>query len=137
MMGEAAFSLWLTGGLWLWAMTREAANRCPHSGDNGCDLIGIEKLDVKTSRMRYGADPSRYHLLVRPEERHPGTLYVAAFVERVEPTASVLLAGWAMEDSLPSETAAPDLPWGGSFALPVSILNPLPPIKWCSLAFRS
>ena len=137
MLGEAAVSVWLTGSIWQWALTREAANRCPNIGDNGCDLIGLKNLDVKTSRMRHGAEPSRYHLLVRPRERHPEAWYVAAFVETLEETATVILTGWLRDQDLPQETAAPGLPWAGAHAVPVSSLKPLPPLTWISQGWQS
>lgn len=123
--GEAALSKWLTGTLDWYAETRDVRNAAPTLGDAGTDLLGAN-LDVKCSLMRASADPLRYRLLVRPDERHADTIYVLALVP---PTRDrVILVGWARDSDLPPAPAS-DGPFAGAYVLPAGTLFPLLPFR--------
>lgn len=105
-IGQAAYSLYEFGSLDPWLESRKIANQNPYAGDVGEDFPGL-MLDVKTSLMRYGTNPNRYRLAVRPQERHKDWVYVLAlvFAEKhagvsLNEKASVCLVGYAKDDDL-------------------------------------
>ena len=109
-----AASVVLTGspeGYW---KAREVANRNPHRGDGGVDIIGLNNVDIKGSMMRYSTDPLKYKLLVRQRERHDDWIYVLALIPKPidDPFDfddekffdSCFLVGWTNDKDLPEET---------------------------------
>jgi len=95
-----AGSVVLTGsprGYW---EARDKANKNPHQGDGGVDIIGLSNVDIKGSLMRYSPDPLRYRLLVRPRERHDGWIYVLGMVPEKRPYKCHLV-GWSYDKDLP------------------------------------
>jgi hypothetical protein len=104
---HAAGSLCLTGSIDAYVEAREEANRNPHLGDNGSDLLHLP-IDVKGSLMRGGPDPLDYRLLVRPRERHDKHFYVLALLTQPIETCTVRLVGWLRDEELPTmETGGP------------------------------
>ena len=77
----------------------EKANKNPHLGDGGVDIIGLPNVDIKGSMMRYSSDPSKYRLLVRSRERHKDWIYVLAMVPKQRPYKCHLV-GWAYDSDL-------------------------------------
>ena len=97
-----AGSMVLTGspdGYW---KAREIANKNPHKGDGGVDIVGLDNIDIKGSMMRYSSNPLKYKLLVRPKERHSGWIYVLAMVPKKRPYTAFVV-GWANDGDLPKE----------------------------------
>ncbi|HIB44356.1 MAG TPA: hypothetical protein EYO37_10450 [Nitrospina sp.] len=97
----------LTGSPQGYWQARDKANKNPHKGDGGVDIIGLSNVDIKGSMMRYSSDPLHYRLLVRPRERHDGWIYVLAMVPQKRPYKCHLV-GWAHDRDLP------DAPYNGS-----------------------
>lgn len=132
-LGQLALSKYLYGTTERYMISRYYQNKTPERGDGGSDLPGAN-LDVKTSVMRYGQDPIRYNLCVRPRERHAGWVYILALVPKAyENDRCVYLMGWCSDDQLPTTPAA-DGPLAGAFVLPASALVPLPPVRYNWLA---
>lgn len=128
-LGTIALHKYLYGTTERYIFSRHAQNRVPDQGDGGEDLPGAN-VDVKTSVMRYGQDPLKYNLCVRPRERHAGWVYVLALVPKdYECNRVVHLLGWQADEDLPSEPAAAG-PLAGAFVVPASDLHPLPPIQY-------
>ena len=130
--GEAALAIWLTGSDRAFRLTRRAADRAPYVGDGGSDLIELDLLDVKASLDRYpDRDLLDYHLVVRPEERHEGALYVLGIVTLDEQgeEAEVFLLGWLREADLPEEPDGRGT-FEGAYTVKGRDLNPLPPLRW-------
>ena len=101
-----AGSVVLTGSPQGYWKARDKANKNPHKGDGGVDIIGLSNVDIKGSLMRYSSDPLRYRLLVRPRERHEGWIYVLGMVpENPKPIGSspykCHLVGWSYDKDLP------------------------------------
>ena len=101
-----AGSVVLTGSPQGYWKARDKANKNPHKGDGGVDIIGLSNVDIKGSLMRYSSDPLSYRLLVRPRERHDGWIYVLGMVpENPKPIGSrpykCHLVGWSYDKDLP------------------------------------
>lgn len=132
-LGTLALVKYLYGTTERYLFARSAQNRTPHDGDGGQDIIGAN-LDVKTSVMRYGQDPTKYNLCVRPRERHAEWVYVLALVPKdYEDNRVVHLVGWCSDEQLPLTPAA-DGPLAGAYVVPAGALVPLPPIRYDWLA---
>ena len=97
-----AGSIFLTDSPDGYFKAREKANKNPHLGDGGVDIIGLPNVDIKGSMMRYSKDPSKYRLLVRQKERHKDWIYVLAMVPKERPYKCHLV-GWAYDSDLPEE----------------------------------
>lgn len=141
-LGNAALSVYLTGGVEAYERSREEANAEPWRGDGGCDLAGLP-LDVKTSLMRNSRDPYDYRLIVRPAELHDGHTYVLALVEhpawegdtlRHMREAAVNLVGWARREGLGSPEVAGM--FAGAYVLKATLLNPMMPVMWRARQLR-
>lgn len=131
-MGAIALHRYLHGEVSGYVKARYLQNRYPNEGDGGEDILGCN-VDVKTSLMRYSTDPAKYHLLVRPKERHPDWVYVHALVpmEFDQPLPKVLLTGWLTDAELPATPYdGPKQALHGAYCLPVPELHPLPPIRY-------
>ena len=129
-LGQIALHKYWHGHLLWYGVGRHRQNQTPLQGDGGEDLLGTN-VDVKTSVMRAGSDPTRYNLLVRPAERHDCWVYVLALIEpdwedALPPT--VLLAGWYNDEDLPKPE--PLGPFRGACKVPVAKLHPLPPVQY-------
>lgn len=139
-VGTLALSCWMLGkaaGYAEYARGRIAADRNPTSGDGGADILGTN-IDVKSSLHRYAQkSPFEYNLLVRPQERHPGHVFVLGLVEIEDPaarvdtwrTARVHLVGWATNEELRPPPQG-DNPFGDAWRLRGKDLHPLPPFRW-------
>lgn len=128
-LGELALSRYLGGTPLFYALTRTVRDLDPTRGDDGGDLLATN-LDVKCSLMRASPDPLRYRLLVRPRERHDGSVYILALVaEDVWSTGKVCMVGWCADRDLPPEPAA-DGPFAGAYVVPATALKALPPIHF-------
>ena len=99
-------SIALTGSPEGYFAAREKANANPHDGDGGMDIEGLANVDVKGSLMRRSQDPLTYRLLVRPEERHDGWVYVLALIPKKKPYLTYIVGG------LP-DNELPKLPYQG------------------------
>ena len=97
-----AGSMVLTGSPDGYCKAREIANKNPHKGDGGVDIVGLDNIDIKGSMMRYSSNPLKYRLLVRPRERHKGWIYVLAMVPKKRPYTAFVV-GWANDGDLPKE----------------------------------
>ena len=127
-IGELAGHKFLFRTIAGYVKNRKARNADRFKGDNGSDVEG-ELIDFKASRWR---DPNNrklitYHLIVRPEERHAGSVYVLVMV-RWRPRkeyAHAYIIGWATDDMLPDQPEPDDTSdFGGAYALPGHALHP-------------
>lgn len=116
----------------LYRISRWYADIYPTMGDGGSDVPGAN-IDFKASRLKPGRSVTDYRLLVRPAERHPGTVYVLIVVDLDADPVKAHLVGWAAEHELPAETLTTG-PLAGAYALPAAELHPLPPIQWYKAA---
>jgi hypothetical protein len=127
---QLAFSLYQFGAVHPYRVSRWHADANPKKGDNGSDIPGLN-LDVKGRRMRYGDDLESYLrkgcLPVRPEERHPGFVYVLVYV-RMD-VSKAYIFGWIDEADLP-ETAEQSGTFTGAFKVSAFKVNPLPKLRW-------
>lgn len=131
--GNMALAIWRDGDHRAYLESRHSQNRMPTTGDGGFDLPRC-RLDVKTSVMRAGCNPSRYRLAVRPKERHHGWLYALALIKPFEIKdlalgLTVNLVGWAEESSLPGIPESSGV-FTGAFTLPAKDLIPFPPMTY-------
>lgn len=118
---------YLTGSVDGYIRERYCQNKTPREGDGGEDVLGAN-IDFKASLWRF--PEGRYHLCVRPRERHSGWVYIHALVPKFDVAAnSVFLTGWASDDMLPDEPDS-DGPLSGAFTIPVDELNEMMPIRW-------
>jgi hypothetical protein len=134
-IGEYALSMFLFGEPSRYYIQRMSANINPALGDQGQDILGLN-MDCKTSLMRHSEDPTKYHLLVRPKEKHLRWCYVHILVEpnddksiSVEKPIKIYFTGWASDSDLPAEPEQ-EGPLKGAYALKVPDLNPLPNMIW-------
>jgi len=128
---NCATSLWLHGSAHPYHLTRCAINAAPHLGDGGGDLLATN-LDCKGSLMRYGDDPLKYHLLVRPAEKHDYTVYLLGLVPKAtveQRQGDVILVGWLTGAELPV-TPSTDPRFSGAHAVRGDALRALPPIVY-------
>jgi len=88
-LGELAASVYLTGSIDCYIQHRTERNKNPYTGDDGTDIM---EYDVKTSLMRYGQDPTKYNLLVRPRERGKNKKYLPVFISKDMMTAYIMNA---------------------------------------------
>lgn len=135
MLGQYAFSLYLTGSPQPFYSQRLVANANPTVGDNGQDILGAN-LDVKTSLMRNSQDPMTYSLVIRPKEIHKDHVYVLALVEPNDESAlklsiplAVYLVGWAFQPELPDKTEN-DGVFKGAYVVPAKNLHQMIPLYW-------
>jgi len=134
-IGQYALSLYMFGSPDKYYQQRMISNMHPTVGDNGQDILG-SNIDVKTSLMRYGLDPYKYRLAVRPKERHDGHIYILALVEpNVDKALSLIvplkvyLVGYAVDNELSTEPDS-DGPFSGAFTVMSDMLHPMMPIQW-------
>lgn len=128
-LGTLALHKYLYGTTERYVFSRHAQNRFPDQGDGGEDLPGAN-VDVKTSVMRYGQDPWRYNLCVRPRERHADWVYILGLVSKEYVTDRLVhLLGWIGDAALPAEPAT-EGPLAGAFVVPAHTLVALPPIHY-------
>lgn len=129
--GTLAFCKYLYGnalGHYLYRSSRWAADRAPTVGDGGTDLPG-GNVDVKASLIRSPDLPRlKHHLPVRPEELHPGTVYVLALVE--EGALRVYLMGWLTDAHFGPDDKQTAGTFKGAYTRLADELNPLPPLTW-------
>lgn len=109
-IGHLSASLYLFDSVDPYVRAREQANANPHQGDDGSDFPDLPGIDVKTSFMRYQRAVLDYNCLVRPRERHTGTIYVQCLVEDRGDAFVNHLMGWCGEEHLPRYTT-----YGGAF----------------------
>ena len=129
-IGEMAFSMYLTGDTHHWKLTKWARFSCFGQGDNGEDLLGLN-VDVKTSLVRSSSLPlEEYRLGIREEELRDETIYVSALIPALGPDYAIVnLMGWAQHEDLPDLPVSSG-PWQGAYCLPVGHLHQLPPLRW-------
>jgi hypothetical protein len=92
----------ITGDATGYFHARDKANANPHMGDGGVDVMGLDNVDIKGSMMRRSLNPFDYRLLVRPQERHDGWIYVLALVPPSRPYMAFVI-GWLDDVNLPPE----------------------------------
>lgn len=127
-LGTAALHKYWFGHLLEYSRQRWYQNQYPHSGDGGHD-IPVGNVDVKASLLK-NPDKESYHLLVRHKERYPNWIYVCALVEFADNNViTVYLMGWAATSDLPTEVIQDGL-LQGAYALPVTNLRQLMPLRW-------
>ena len=128
-LGEAALHKYWYGHLLEYSRSRWYRNRVPYIGDNGHDLMPFN-IDVKCSKIRnQRLDFLGYNLIVRPNERHDGWVYVLALGElHDENSAFIHLMGWASDDMLPHHPEDTGI-FSGAFVLPCKSLKELMPLK--------
>lgn len=135
----AAFHLYLTGDMETYDGQRQEQNKTPYKGDGGFDFPGV-CIDVKGTKIRAGWQPIQYSLLVRPQERHTGWVYVHGIADyelypeggfRSNPV--VYLTGWATDEELPDKPYQPppgkQSSLAGAYRIAVRYLHPLMPMK--------
>ncbi len=130
--GNFALAIWRDGDARAYRDSRHYQNKFPEKGDGGFDLPRC-KIDVKTSMMRGHSDPMRYHLIVRPAERHPEWLYALALSPQFEVAdlkdgLEIMLVGWAVEKSIPKEVDKEF--FEGAHILKADMLNPFVPLSY-------
>lgn len=127
-VGNYAASIWLDGNGDTYRRARRIANANPYSGDDGDDLPPYG-IDVKTSLMRRQQNPLAYHLLVRPNERHFGIVYILALAVEKKNGWSVILVGCCYEEELPAFPEFENPAFKGAYAVPAKYLSPLPRLR--------
>jgi len=130
--GNFALAVWRDGDARAYRDSRHTQNRFRDVGDGGYDLPRCS-IDVKTSMMRGSQDPMRYHLIVRPAERHENWTYALALtpafqIPDLKNGLEVMLVGWAIEKNLPRTTES-DL-FDGAHVLKADMLNPFLPLVY-------
>jgi len=116
--------------------SRSSKNERPLEGDGGSDTLGY-MIDYKASHAKKD-DLLSYNLVVRPNERHTGFVYVLVLVKThgLEPKQLVLgnkppqvfLIGWASDNMLDGNQRSygvfgPKNGNGGAFVIPAKKLN--------------
>jgi hypothetical protein len=131
-IGNAAGCKWWYGNLDDYKASREKANANPTVGDKGQDLL-TRGVDFKLSLMRASTDPNEYRLLVRPEEKHPGWVYVQFFAPDYMKDRSLLkdgldvwLAGWYLDADFPARPLR-EGPFQGVYVVTTDWLRPCGP----------
>lgn len=136
LLGNWCLSLWWSGNVEAYHMMRRHQNLFPTKGDGGFDLPGCA-IDIKTSMMTASSDPMRYHLWIRPEERHAGNTYGLGLVcakdmaeLRAAGEARVLLVGWITDDDLPDAPNDTDEEGHPRYAVKAYNLIPFTPLPF-------
>lgn len=126
-IGTLAMSVYWTGGVAQYIESRKHANATPTLGDNGSD---IWNCDVKTSILLEGKQIRDYHLIVRPHELHEKIWYSRALVSAKD-LSRVYLCGWLTSRDLTilSINKSGSEVFGNAYMVPITELNPLPPMK--------
>ena len=132
-LGCCALSLYQTGGIEQYRLSRWFVNLDASRGDGGSDFPG-SNIDVKTSRLRADwniEDILDLNLLVRPAERHAKNVYILTVA--VPPINGenwyVGLIGWATNSDLPTQPSVNEK-FNGAFHIPAYRLKPLMPLRW-------
>jgi hypothetical protein len=134
-LGQIALHRYLFGHIERYVEGRYIQNKYPTVGDGGEDIVGCN-IDVKTSLARYAQDAAKYHLIVRPKERHAGWVYIHALAPKDwRGNPRVVLTGWLMDEELPPEPETTG-PFTGAYVMPVPELHPLMPIRYALLPGR-
>lgn len=132
-MCDAAASKLLFGSLHPYCISRWHASIHPYVGDGGSDLPGTN-IDVKGRLMRHSKEVMDYDLLVRPAERHAGTVYVHCVREPDGIEGLVYIVGWIGEDDITdrpvSESDNLHRSLVGAYLTTAKDLHPFPPIQW-------
>jgi hypothetical protein len=124
-LGHWAFCYWKDGHDQEYRRHRDLCNAYRFSGDGGSDVIGLN-VDVKTSMMRRGDDPWRYHLIERKPQ--PGTVYVLALVP--QSLEAVHVMGWQTGEQMERAGVVESGPLSGCHCVPAWNLVKLPPFRW-------
>lgn len=132
-LGTMAYSLYQFGSVVPYAQARDTADADPTRGDGGRDFDRLA-VDVKASFMRPGLSPTKYRLAVRPAERHAGSVYVLAIVERppngsVHDGVGVTLVGWWPDGGFQGPPE-PSGTFEGAYTVRGDRLRKLPPWRW-------
>lgn len=131
-VGNYAGHKLLFGDVVRFRLSRYFADIYPTQGDGGSDVPGAN-IDFKASRLKPGRSPIEYNLLVRPHERHTGTVYIQIVVDLDAEPVTAHICGWLAEHELPDEPLKSGV-LAGAYAVPVVNLHPLPPLRWYSAA---
>lgn len=135
LIGNYAGAIWRDGDARAYLDQRHAQNRLASVGDGGYDLPRC-RIDFKSSMMRYSQDPSTYNLLVRPQERKAGWIYVCVLVSKFDLDSLkekaellVYMTGWLHDRQLPKDVEKSG-PFQGAHVVSVMNLQPLIPFYY-------